>query len=72
MSETEEGIIIFNLYLFQVTGHSSVGSFIVGDKEEPKERSRSRVFRYCDYSGTTERKKFLSFNAKNKVCLLTF
>ena len=61
----EDCNIISNIYLFQVTGNSSVGSFIVGDKEETQERSRSRVFRYCDNSGSTERKKYLNFNTKN-------
>ena len=52
-------------YLFQVTGHSSVSPFIVRNEEEAKKRSRSRVFRYSDNSGATERKKYLDKDTKN-------
>ena len=51
--ETED-CIFYIIYLFEVTGHSSVSSFIVRDEKETQKRSRSRVFRYSDNSWATE------------------
>ena len=48
------------VYLFEVTGHSSVSSFIVGDEKEAQKRSRSRVFRYSDNSWATESNEILN------------
>ena len=39
--------------------------FIVRNEEEAKKRSWSRVFRYSDNSGATERKKYLDKDTKN-------